>query len=153
MYPTTVGGRCVAALAMLMGVLVIAFPVSVFSDLWSHELKQRGVDYEDILDDDNEEIGSSSKPETKNGASLSVRFSDEIRLSEGTGGTSSSIRYRSEAHLSQRTGESLATIESEDEGGVTLNADDVAAITKHLRIMEKSQERIRSILAKYDIDA
>jgi hypothetical protein len=25
---------------MLMGVLVIAFPVSVFSDLWSQELKQ-----------------------------------------------------------------------------------------------------------------
>jgi hypothetical protein len=25
---------------MLMGVLVIAFPVSVFSDLWSHELRR-----------------------------------------------------------------------------------------------------------------
>ena len=32
-----------AAMAMLMGVLVIAFPVSVFSDLWSKELKKQGV--------------------------------------------------------------------------------------------------------------
>jgi hypothetical protein len=42
-YPTTFGGKCVAAAAMLMGVLVIAFPVSVFSDLWSKELKKQGV--------------------------------------------------------------------------------------------------------------
>ena len=30
-------------MAMMMGVLVIAFPVSVFSDLWSKELKKQGV--------------------------------------------------------------------------------------------------------------
>lgn len=42
-YPTTFGGKCVAAMAMMMGVLVIAFPVSVFSDLWSKELKKQGV--------------------------------------------------------------------------------------------------------------
>ena len=42
-YPTTFGGKCVAAMAMMMGVLVIAFPVSVFSDLWSKELKEQGV--------------------------------------------------------------------------------------------------------------
>lgn len=42
-YPTTFGGKCVAAMAMLMGLLVIAFPVSVFSDLWSKELKRQGV--------------------------------------------------------------------------------------------------------------
>lgn len=28
---------------MLVGILVIAFPVSVFSDLWSQELKHRGI--------------------------------------------------------------------------------------------------------------
>ena len=42
-YPTSIGGKCIAALAMMMGVLVIAFPVSVFSDLWSKELKKQGV--------------------------------------------------------------------------------------------------------------
>ena len=38
-YPTSPAGKMVASLAMLLGVLVIAFPVSVFSDLWSKELK------------------------------------------------------------------------------------------------------------------
>jgi hypothetical protein len=40
LYPTTTAGKWCATFAMLMGVLVVAFPVSVFSDLWSHELKQ-----------------------------------------------------------------------------------------------------------------
>jgi len=39
-YPTSVAGMWVGTIAMLTGVLVIAFPVSVFSDLWSEELKQ-----------------------------------------------------------------------------------------------------------------
>lgn len=38
MYPTSTGGRYVAVLSMMMGVLVIAFPVSVFSELWAEEL-------------------------------------------------------------------------------------------------------------------
>lgn len=41
-YPTSVGGKAIAVLAMLSGVLVIAFPVSVFSDLWQKELKEVG---------------------------------------------------------------------------------------------------------------
>lgn len=42
-YPTSVTGKIVGACAMLLGVLVIAFPVSVFSDLWSKELKKSGA--------------------------------------------------------------------------------------------------------------
>jgi hypothetical protein len=42
MYPTSVAGKGIAMLAMLSGVLVIAFPVSVFSDLWQKELKEEG---------------------------------------------------------------------------------------------------------------
>ena len=39
---------------MLAGVLVVAFPVSVFSDLWSEELKKvKGFD--DLLNDDDDE--------------------------------------------------------------------------------------------------
>ena len=40
LYPTSPGGRIIASFAMLFGVLVLAFPVSVFSDLWSEELKE-----------------------------------------------------------------------------------------------------------------
>jgi voltage-gated potassium channel len=43
MYPTSGGGKAIAVLAMLTGVLVIAFPVSVFSDLWQKELKVEKV--------------------------------------------------------------------------------------------------------------
>lgn len=38
---------------MLTGVLVVAFPVSVFSDLWSKQLKKRG--YEIYVQDDDDE--------------------------------------------------------------------------------------------------
>jgi len=37
--PVTMAGKTVAVAAMLFGVLVIAFPVSVFSDLWSKQWK------------------------------------------------------------------------------------------------------------------
>lgn len=50
MYPTSPGGKAIAILAMLTGVLVIAFPVSVFSDLWQKELKIEQI----IVDEDEE---------------------------------------------------------------------------------------------------
>eukprot|EP00586_Coscinodiscus_wailesii_P007610 CAMPEP_0172520818 /NCGR_PEP_ID=MMETSP1066-20121228/292221_1 /TAXON_ID=671091 /ORGANISM="Coscinodiscus wailesii, Strain CCMP2513" /LENGTH=176 /DNA_ID=CAMNT_0013303631 /DNA_START=582 /DNA_END=1109 /DNA_ORIENTATION=- len=58
-YPTSLAGKMVGTAAMLTGVLVIAFPVSVFSDLWSKELKKAGaldhLESESIntLDEDN----------------------------------------------------------------------------------------------------
>jgi len=56
--PTTLGGKLVATAAMLTGVLVIAFPVSVFSDLWSKELRKIGalasLDQEEEEDDHND---------------------------------------------------------------------------------------------------
>ena len=39
-YPTSSAGKWIACFAMMVGVLVIAFPVSVFSDLWQQELKK-----------------------------------------------------------------------------------------------------------------
>jgi hypothetical protein len=38
-YPTSTAGQLCAAAAMLVGILVIAFPVSIFSELWSEEVK------------------------------------------------------------------------------------------------------------------
>lgn len=40
-YPTTISGKAVAVGAMLTGVLVVAFPVSVFSDLWAKEVRTK----------------------------------------------------------------------------------------------------------------
>lgn len=54
--PVTVGGQWIGVIAMLMGVLVIAFPVSVFSDLWHKELQISGA----IGDVDNNDDGRES---------------------------------------------------------------------------------------------
>ena len=62
-YPTSTCGKIVAVFALLCGVLVIAFPVSVFSELWSKELEAMGelknlygqngdVDDDDVDNDD-----------------------------------------------------------------------------------------------------
>jgi hypothetical protein len=134
-YPTTVGGKVVAAMAMLTGVLVIAFPVSVFADLWSHELQKRDSDCADL--NENNTRTSSESPVDKLGASRQM----ESTPSERSGMT-----------LSERNGMTLSPTIPEHENHVILAAEDVAALTKHIRIMEKSQERIRGILAKYDIE-
>lgn len=47
-YPTSTAGQCCAVIAMLTGVLVIAFPVSIFSDLWQEEMKHK------LSDDEND---------------------------------------------------------------------------------------------------
>ena len=57
-YPTSTAGKLIATLAMLMGVLVIAFPVSVFSDLWSEELRKVDgfeTDRQDHIDEEKDE--------------------------------------------------------------------------------------------------
>jgi hypothetical protein len=138
MYPTTVGGKFVAAMAMLTGVLVIAFPVSVFADLWSHELRKRDLDHADL--EENNTRASTESPIDKLG---------DYRASRQMESTPSE---RSGMTLSDRNGMTLSPTIPEHENHVTLAAEDVAALTKHMRIMEKSQERIRGILAKYDIE-
>lgn len=149
MYPTTVGGRCVAALAMLMGVLVIAFPVSVFSDLWQNELKGRGVDYEELLEDDDGDDDETDETLKNNEITRSVRFaSDELSDVSSTDGLVPGGSNTASLRLTSRTNETSAILED----SVMFDAEDVAALRKHVKVMEKSHERIKAILAKYDID-
>ena len=76
MYPTSTGGRYVAVLAMMMGVLVIAFPVSVFSELWDKELSQtKGFDHS--CHDDPDNINSMSKDEAANDVDDEVVFTTD----------------------------------------------------------------------------
>jgi hypothetical protein len=148
MYPTTVGGKFVAAMAMLTGVLVIAFPVGVFSDLWSHELKKSGVHHlVDSDDDDDDE-------EEEDGQAASMEFSvDKLGNYQAHGRTElTQPSERSGMTLLNRNGMTLSRTIREHENQVMLTAQDVATLTKHMRIMEKSQDRIRGILAKYDIE-
>lgn len=61
-YPTSTWGKIVGANAMLMGVLVIAFPVSVFSDLWSKELKKTGIVYDsDLESEDSNDVDGTHR--------------------------------------------------------------------------------------------
>ena len=41
-YPTSRAGKIIAVLAVLLSLLVMAFPVPVFTELWSIEIKKRG---------------------------------------------------------------------------------------------------------------
>lgn len=53
-------------MAMLTGVLVVAFPVSVFSDLWSKELKRAGTYVEDDSDDEDDDDQNIISQQTSN---------------------------------------------------------------------------------------
>jgi hypothetical protein len=66
-YPTSMSGKVVGACAMLLGVLVIAFPVSVFSDLWSKELKKAGALVLVESDDDDKDNTDDDDPNDNNG--------------------------------------------------------------------------------------
>lgn len=77
LYPTSTGGKWCATFAMLVGVLVVAFPVSVFSDLWSNELKQvQGFD--SLEDDDNRTQPNEPResPSSQHGTSQKNRAAD-----------------------------------------------------------------------------
>ena len=73
-YPTTTAGQLCAAVAVLTGVLVIAFPVSIFSELWHDEMRNR--DSEDILENDYKERNGTTSPNL-NGSSSKVMIEKE----------------------------------------------------------------------------
>ena len=123
---------------MLTGVLVIAFPVSVFSELWSQELKARGVDILNELEDEESEA-SEEAPDTNGGFG---RHKKDSFL------TASQLSTNA-----QSVTRTLSPIQSSHEADVTMAAEDLAAIKKYMRTVEVSQERIRRIFAKYDIES
>jgi hypothetical protein len=53
-----------AAAAMLVGILVIAFPVSIFSELWSEEVKLNGLQNDDSASTPAKNIRTSSSDGT-----------------------------------------------------------------------------------------
>jgi hypothetical protein len=65
MYPTSGGGKLVAIFAMLTGVLVIAFPVSVFSSLWQEQLHKEGINSKENGGQDDQTNTLISKDDAK----------------------------------------------------------------------------------------
>jgi hypothetical protein len=115
----------VAAFAMLSGVLVIAFPVSVFSDLWSEELKEvKG--FNDLFANDTEtnDDDEDFRQKSENGGPPRVPPSD----------------LRSSDNLSNR---------SKDSGYVVMEKRDLNEIVASLHTIRQEQRHIKLLLKKY----
>ncbi|KAL7531790.1 hypothetical protein ACHAXR_006760 [Thalassiosira sp. AJA248-18] len=135
-YPTTLGGKCVAVMAMLTGVLVIAFPVSVFSDLWSKELKRQGV--VTILHAE-QQISSSSSSDCSDSGDVK----DSSMRDDAASGDCGDRELKSYYQSSRSSFENNANV-------VIMNEADLNAIRLHLRRIDESQDEIRRILSNYE---
>jgi len=147
---------------MMTGVLVIAFPVSVFSDLWSKELKRSGA-FSALEEDDDNDDGRVEEDEEKQGklksaqkveAELdpmppakhgSVRFADEpdhmIALNQSVeslpGDLPSMKRARSNSYLKGNQ--------------VAIDREDMINLLAQIQDMQESQREIKGILRKYKL--
>jgi hypothetical protein len=166
MHPESTMGKWVATCAMLMGVLVIAFPVSVFSELWSKELRKAGAildDEEDDVDDDMNKMNSKNRdvqaPKEEN-RSENVQGSSgkydptlfpasyELESLARTAFTSSSSNNTSPAPK-MRKSLSIESTYSMDENYLAMHKDDLAELYDHYQSINESQRQIRVILRKY----
>lgn len=135
-YPTSTAGQWVSAFAMLTGVLVIALPVSVFSDLWSEELKEvKGL--ESLFDDDSiyeqdQNGGSNTDPEQE-------------RLKPTGPHVAQSVRSEYQRVIQEDFPSELST-------QVVMEREDVIEIVASIRDIHQKQRRIQRILKKYFIN-
>lgn len=124
MYPTSTGGRYVAVLSMMMGVLVIAFPVSVFSELWAEELSG-AKGFEHISDT------------TQTNKNKNMR-ENEVESCSGH-----------EILLPSPREETLR-IDSKNKHQVVLNQTDINELRSCLDLIREREQRIRVILSTLD---
>lgn len=121
-FPTSMGGKWVATFAMLMGVLVIAFPVSVFSDLWSHELEK--VDGFETLN----EIVNDDNPNT------------------------SSVGSNTGISIRQWPEDCTTSFENaKDNNAIVLDKKDLATLVECVHSIQENQQKLQGILQKYGL--
>ena len=117
-----------------MGVLVIAFPVSVFSDLWQQELKKVNgfnVPYpeeDDYLDETSDIVQSQDEKEIFR----STANEDTLLLPK---------------HSSHRSDDGYS-----DDAIVMMKKDDLREIHGCLNRIEQEQRKLRCIMRNYQID-
>jgi len=110
---------------MLAGVLVIAFPVSVFSDLWSDELKEvKGFESMIEVDSDNTTNGVSDKMKSngKQKEGMDEYQEDNAGFEE--------FRLKSSTHI-------------------VMEKVDLNAIVSSIYTIQENQKRIQRITKKY----
>ena len=170
-YPTSNVGRWVGVMAMLSGVLVVAFPVGVFSDLWSKELTKKGAwqsdNYEDDEDDDgdgdNEDNGDDGEnrrlvaPIT-NIPSNRYRTMEEERKAAQSVHSNTAPTLPQEQQQQQQQQQQGTWLDSFFSGtaqsaGVILSRANVDTIMAHLQSIQESQRVIQHILAQAQTQA
>lgn len=131
-YPISAPGKIVAVFAMLTGLMVLAYPVSVFTDLWSEELHARGhIGGDDANDNSGSEGCNGAGKEAV--ALVAETNANTTMVDNGSYG----INYKS--HLEQRNPEKGGGIRGGAKGKVTLDAEDLAQLLWHV---QKAQEII-----------
>lgn len=142
-FPSTTLGKCIATFAMLMGVLVVAFPVSVFSDLWSHELHKSAWQSLDAIDEEDE--GEDTTERKDEGPISPDSFRSDL---EGFG----AMTGRSSVASSDNNGVEPSQDKYHgvvDDDHILLRKEDLAELVEHMRTINDSQKKIRGILSKY----
>ena len=124
---------------MLTGVLVIAFPVSIFSDLWSEELKEvKGpgslLDDENSYEDDGD--GGSYQKQT-------IGNSENIARPQGSLGLQNEYQ---KLLPEEEFRPNLSTAHH-----IVLEREDFNEIVTSIRDINEKQQRIQRILKKYQI--
>lgn len=151
-YPTSPLGKWIAAAAMLMGVLVIAFPVSVFSDLWSKELRMTGA----LMALEEEEEGNEKgEPDSEGGVVAmpaahnhgDVSMSPEVERSHRESIETPVCQPFVSSNRESTGGSSYAV----DDNHVVLRREDLADLVAHFQTINESQRQIRAILRKYKL--
>lgn len=121
---------------MLTGVLVVAFPVSVFSELWQKELRRTGAFAELMNDDDDDDVVVA--PPAKE------------PLSPKTYGAVNDTRPTPNDHVLY-SGASLETsYYQSDADYIRMHRNDLAEIVAGLASIAETQREIKSILRKYN---
>lgn len=122
----------------MMGVLVIAFPVSVFSDLWQQELKKvQGFEF--LHDDDNSVDNGPGDSKT----SPSQKPGRQDGNPEGPENETTALLRQHQLASSPYTSSHETVI---------IKKDDLHEMVGCLRRIKQEERNLKSILRKYQLD-
>lgn len=146
-YPTTPGGKLVACTTMLLGVLVLAFPVSMFSDLFSRELK--------IFAIHNESYNDSIYPNTDDMTSMVDKSDDRQAINslpKVIATTGPMISKSGRLDVSEHSLDFFRRGEGGGEGGRkgVITMDDMETIKYQMKAIHEAQETIQMILSRLE---
>lgn len=177
-YPTSTCGKIVAVFALLCGVLVIAFPVSIFSELWSKELRAMGElrnlydlsdPDEDYEEDDDDDISYQSSEQRAPVKFVSTRSTHDLYENQSefpdVNTSFASMLLQNHDDLSQNSNNSLVQTgqknnqnddrlndesDSEFSSHAEFTTKDIADLRRYVESIEHAQTKIRKILTKFE---